>query len=49
MIATEMNLEDLTLNITQELRVEAPIGITFEALLEQLGPGMRGPTARRSL
>jgi len=38
MIATETNLEDLTLNITQEIRVEAPIAVTFDALLEQLGP-----------
>lgn len=38
MIATETNLEDLTLNIAQEIRVEAPIAVTFDALLEQLGP-----------
>ncbi|HEX4007517.1 MAG TPA: SRPBCC domain-containing protein [Acidobacteriaceae bacterium] len=38
MIATELKLEDLTLNITQEIHVAAPIGVTFEALLEQIGP-----------
>ena len=29
---------DLTLRITQEIRVNAPLEITFEALLEELGP-----------
>lgn len=43
MIATEWKLEDLSLNITQEIRVQAPIGVTFEALLEQLGPANEHP------
>jgi hypothetical protein len=38
MISTELNLENFTLNITQEMRVEAPLDVTFETLLEQLGP-----------
>lgn len=38
MIATEGGLENLTLNVTQEIRVKASIETTFEALLEQLGP-----------
>jgi Activator of Hsp90 ATPase homolog 1-like protein len=38
MISTELNLENFTLNITQEVRVEAPLDVTFETLLEQLGP-----------
>jgi Activator of Hsp90 ATPase homolog 1-like protein len=46
MIATEMKLEDCTLDITQEIRVEAPMGVTFEALLEQLGPGNETPDGR---
>jgi uncharacterized protein YndB with AHSA1/START domain len=31
-------IEDLTLNVTQEIRVRASVQATFEALLEQLGP-----------
>ncbi len=38
MISTELSLENFTLNITQEVRVEAPLDVTFETLLEQLGP-----------
>src|SRR6266581_7132027 len=38
MIATETALENLTLNIQQEIRVNASLENTFEALLEQLGP-----------
>src|SRR5580704_4813799 len=39
-IATAMaGLENLTLNITQEIHVKASLEVTFEALLEQLGPG----------
>ena len=34
----ERTIEDLTLNITQEIHVGAPIEDTFAALLEQLGP-----------
>src|SRR5580698_7026518 len=38
MITTELRLEDLTLNVTQEIHVDAPIAVTFDALLEQIGP-----------
>jgi hypothetical protein len=31
-------IEDLTLNITQEIHVRAPLDKTFAALLEQMGP-----------
>lgn len=34
----ERKIEDLTLTITQEIHVRAPLDKTFEALLEQLGP-----------
>ncbi|HEY2119494.1 MAG TPA: SRPBCC domain-containing protein [Candidatus Acidoferrum sp.] len=34
----ERRIEDLTLTITQEIHVKAPLDKTFEALLEQLGP-----------
>jgi hypothetical protein len=34
----ERRIEDLMLNITQEIHVRAPLGTTFAAMLEQLGP-----------
>jgi len=42
MIPTELpaqSLENLTLTINQEVHVQASLEITFESLLEQLGPG----------
>jgi len=36
MLQTAPALEDLTLNITQEIQVNAPLETTFAALLEQL-------------
>jgi hypothetical protein len=42
MISTTQTIEDLTLNITQEIRVKAPLDITFETLLEQMGPHNEG-------
>ncbi len=41
--ASPINMEDVTLNITQEIRVAASIEATFDALLEQLGPGNEHP------
>ena len=38
MIATSTRVEDLTLDIRQEIHVQAPLTVTFAALLEQLGP-----------
>ena len=38
MIATEQTLENLTVTINQEIHVQAPLDVTFAALLEQLGP-----------
>jgi hypothetical protein len=38
MITTEAKSEDLTLNITEEIHVRAPLDVTFATLLEQLGP-----------
>jgi hypothetical protein len=35
---TGKTFENLTLNITQEIHVRAPLDVTFAALLEQLGP-----------
>ncbi len=38
MIPTTQSVEDLTLNVTEEIRVQAPLDVTFAALLDQLGP-----------
>ena len=38
MISTGIRIEDLTLNVTEEIHVRAPLEATFTALLEQLGP-----------
>jgi uncharacterized protein YndB with AHSA1/START domain len=38
MISTATRIEDLTLNVTEEIHVRAPLETTFAALLEQLGP-----------
>jgi len=38
MISTATRIEDLTLGITEEIRVRASLDATFAALLEQLGP-----------
>jgi len=38
MIQTESSIENTTLNITQEIHVNAPLDVTFASLLDQLGP-----------
>lgn len=38
MIPTEQGLENFTLTIAQEVHVDAPIDVTFAALLDQIGP-----------
>jgi Activator of Hsp90 ATPase homolog 1-like protein len=38
MIQTPELVENLTLRIAQEIQIHAPLAVTFEALLEQLGP-----------
>ena len=43
MVATAPSVENLTLNITQEIRVLASLDSTFDALLEQLGPANETP------
>ena len=40
---TAMSIENLTLSITQEMHVNASLEITFEALLEQIGPSNERP------
>ena len=46
MIPTEQALENLTLTINQEIQVQAPLDVTFAALLEQLGPGNETPDGK---
>jgi len=43
MIQSAPELENLTFNIQQEIRVNAPIDVTFESLIEQLGPDNEMP------
>jgi len=43
MIAEATGIENLTVTITQEIHVRAPLAVTFEALLEQLGPENETP------
>jgi hypothetical protein len=43
MLSTASGIENLTLNVTEEIRVHAPLEVTFAALLEQLGPGNETP------
>src|ERR1700732_73555 len=38
MISTATKIDDLTLNITEEIHVRAPLEVTFAARLDQLGP-----------
>src|ERR1700693_1517966 len=40
-------IENLTLNITQEIYVRASLEVTFEALLEELGPENSTPEGTR--
>jgi hypothetical protein len=44
--ATAPKIEDLTLNIAEEIHVKAPLDVTFETLLEQLGSGMTTVVSR---
>jgi hypothetical protein len=47
MISTESAIEKMTLNLTEEIRVQAPIDVTFETLLEQLGPLNETPEGQK--
>ena len=46
MTLTVPTLENLTLNITEELHVRAPLEATFDALLEEMGPRNQGLEGR---
>ena len=43
MVMTTPTVENLTLNVTEEIHVRASLAATFEALLEQMGPGNEAP------
>jgi hypothetical protein len=42
-VLTAPTVENLTLNITEEIHVQASLDATFEALLEQMGPANETP------
>ena len=42
MISTAQGIEALTLDIQEEIHVQAPLPVTFDTLLEQLGPLSEG-------
>jgi hypothetical protein len=42
----QLSLEQLTLTLTEEIRVRATLERTFETLLEQMGPYNETPTAK---
>jgi uncharacterized protein YndB with AHSA1/START domain len=46
MITTATRIEDFTLSITEEMHVAAPVDVTFDALLEQLGPHNETPDGK---
>ena len=46
MTPTATSIENLTLNISQEIQVNASLEVTFNALLEQMGPGNETPEGK---
>jgi hypothetical protein len=46
MIQAPQSVEELTLNIVQEMHVNASLSVTFEALLEQIGPHNTTPDGK---
>ena len=46
MTLTDSALDNLTLNITQEIQVRAPLDATFAAILEQMGPANETPDGK---
>ena len=47
MIATVPTIEKMTLNLADEIRVQATIDVTFATLLEQLGPFNETPEGQQ--
>jgi uncharacterized protein YndB with AHSA1/START domain len=43
MALTASTIDELTLSITQQIQVNAPLEATFAALLEEMGPHNQGP------
>jgi hypothetical protein len=43
---TAPTLDNLTLNVTHEMRVRASLDATFDALLEEIGPGNETPDGK---
>lgn len=43
MLEIPTGIDELTLNLTQQIHVHASLEVTFESLLEQLGPGNEHP------
>jgi hypothetical protein len=46
MTQTATSIENLTLNVVQEIHVKASLEVTFESLLEQMGPENTTPDGR---
>jgi hypothetical protein len=46
MTMTAQAIENMTLNITQEIQVQAPLEATFAALLDEIGPYSEGPDGK---
>lgn len=46
MTMTVSSLDSLTLNVSQEVHVRASLEATFDALLEQIGPGNETPDGK---
>jgi uncharacterized protein YndB with AHSA1/START domain len=46
MASTEQTVERLSFTIEQKIQVQAPMDVTFAALLEQLGPGNETPDGK---
>lgn len=46
MALTVPSLDSLTLNVSQEIHVRASLDATFDALLEQMGPGNETPDGK---
>lgn len=46
MIQAPISIEDMTINIEQEIHVNASLEDTFAALLEQVGPGNETPDGK---
>ena len=46
MVQAPLSIEDMTLNIEQEIHVNASLDDTFAALLEQIGPSNESPDGK---